>query len=32
MKRVIFVGAGNISQAIVEGLIESGHSRKNLFY
>ena len=32
MKRVVFVGAGNISQAIIEGLIKGGHSRKNLLY
>ena len=32
MKRIVFVGAGNISQAVIEGLIEGGHSRKNLLY
>ena len=32
MKRLIFVGAGNISQAIIDGLINSGYNKKNISY
>ena len=32
MKRLIFFGAGNISQAVISGLINSGYSKKDIFY
>ena len=32
MKRLIFFGAGNISQAVIDGLIESGYKKENISY
>ena len=32
MKRLIFFGAGNISQAVISGLVNSGYSKKDIFY
>ena len=32
MKNIIFFGAGNISQAIIIGLIKSGMSKDNILY
>ena len=32
MKNIAFYGGGNISQAVIEGLIFSGLSPKNIFF
>jgi pyrroline-5-carboxylate reductase len=32
MKRLVFFGAGSISQAVIDGLIESGYSKENISY
>ena len=32
MKNVVFYGGGNISQAIIEGLLGSGFNKENMFY
>ena len=32
MKRLVFFGAGNISQAIIGGLIDGGYSKDNIAY
>ena len=32
MKRLVFFGAGNISQAIIDGLIDGGYSKENISY
>jgi pyrroline-5-carboxylate reductase len=32
MKRLVFFGAGNISQAIIDGLIDGGYSKENIAY
>jgi pyrroline-5-carboxylate reductase len=32
MKKLVFFGAGNISQAVIDGLIKSGYSKENISY
>ena len=32
MKRLVFFGAGNISQAIIDGLIDGGYGKENISY
>ena len=32
MKKLVFFGAGNISQAIIDGLIKSGYSKEYISY
>ena len=32
MKKLIFFGAGNISQAVIDGLIVSGYNKENISY
>ena len=30
MKKIVFFGAGNITQSIILGLISSGHNKENI--
>ena len=32
MKRIVFFGAGNITQSIILGLISSGHNKENILF
>ena len=32
MKKIIFYGAGNISQALIEGLISAGYDKKYIYF
>ena len=32
MKKIVFFGAGNITQSIILGLISSGHNKENILF
>ena len=32
MKKIVFFGAGNIAQALIEGMISNGHNKNNILF